>query len=250
MGSDQPELAEVIERALATAFRRAPRALPAKVVKWDASKQKADCKVLIKQAYFDEEDNRQVESIAVISGVPVMFAGSGTARTITPISDGSLTIGGAKIPATTGLLIWCDRSMDKWLSGEGREVDPEFDHQNGFSDAVFIPGLNPFGAPLEDVPTDYMSIGFDGGMQIKIKNNVIEAGTKDAVQMQLVALSNLVKQQLDAIQSELDAFATAYGIHTHSAPAFGGTTSTPNAGAHSNTYTAGEVAAANLKAEQ
>lgn len=245
----RPRLSEVLDRAFAAKGRRTPRAMPARVVKYDADKQRVDCQVLVQQVFYDEEDERQVESVAQIPAVPVVFPGGKKFRITFPISDGKLQIKGSTVPATTGLLVWCERSIDKWLSGDGREVDPEFDHQDGLADAVFYPGLNPFGAPLSDVPTDAMTMGIDGGLQIKIDGDYIIAGEKNAAQTQLVALANLVKQQLDSIQSELDAFVTAYGIHTHGV-AIIGSTGVPNAGTHTNTYSAGEVAAKNLKAEQ
>jgi hypothetical protein len=40
-------------------------------------------------------------------------------------------------------------------------VDPEIDHQHAPTDAVFMPGLRPFGSPLSSIPSDKMSIGRD-----------------------------------------------------------------------------------------
>lgn len=245
----RPSLAEFAERAVTGWMRGVFQARPGQVKKWEASKQRADIQPLIKLVYQDEEDERQTESDAVITGVPVMFYGGGPTRFVFPISDGTLNIGGSTIAATKGLIIWCDCSLDKWLSGDGKEVDPEYDHRYAHNDAIFIAGLNPFGAALSDVPSDYMSIGFDGGMQIKIKNDVVEVGDKNAVTMQFVALENLVKAEFSKISAQLDLVSTASLTHTHNAPAFGGTTSTPSTG-YTNGYSSGEVAAKNLKAEQ
>lgn len=158
----RPRRSEVISRAVEAALKRLPRALPVRVVKYEPNIQRVACKVLVMRPFFDEEDARQVESIPVIPGVPVVFPGAnGSFRTTVPISDGSLQINGETVPATLGLLIWADRSLDKWLSGTGAEVDPEFDHANSIADAFFQPGLNPFGAPLAYAPTDRMTIGRD-----------------------------------------------------------------------------------------
>lgn len=158
----RPRRSEVISRAVEAALKRLPRALPVRVVKYEPNIQRVACKVLVMRPFFDEEDARQVESIPVIPGVPVVFPGAnGSFRTTVPISDGSLQINGETVPATIGLLIWADRSLDKWLSGTGAEVDPEFDHANSIADAFFQPGLNPFGAPLAYAPTDRMTIGRD-----------------------------------------------------------------------------------------
>lgn len=175
----RPSLQEVIGIALDGFERRLPKALPARVTKYEASKQRVSCKVLVQRPYFDEEAARQVESIPVIPNVPVQFPGGIAFRMTFPISDGNLVVNGIRIAATTGVLIWADRSLDKWLTGGGAEVDPEFDHVHALSDAMFIPGVNPFGAPLGHVPTDKMSIGRDASpSDIEIDNigNVTVAG--------------------------------------------------------------------------
>ena len=176
----RPRRQTVIAAAVEAALKRLPRALPARVVSYDSSMQRVSCKVLVMRPFFDEEDARQVESIPVVPGVPVVFPGAnGSFRTTVPISDGNLQINGATVPATTGLLIWADRSLDKWLTGKGDEVDPEFDHANSIADAFFLPGLNPFGAPLAYAPTDRMTIGrdqspsdieIDGGGNVNVAN--------------------------------------------------------------------------------
>jgi hypothetical protein len=93
-----------------------------------------------------------VHSFPVVPGVPVQFLGAGGFRITCPISDG--TGGNA---STTGTLFFSHRSLDKWLTGTGGEVDPEFDHDHALGDAIFIPGLMPFGAPWQSCPTDKMS---------------------------------------------------------------------------------------------
>lgn len=176
----KPTLQEVISIALEVFGGQLPKAMPARVTKYEATKQRVSCKVLVQRPYFDESAARQVESIPVIPGVPVVFWGANNGfRTTVPISDGNLIIAGSVVPATRGVLIWCDRSLDKWLTGSGQEVDPEFDHTHALTDAVFIIGLNPFGAALSHVPTDKMSIGRDvdpSDIEIDGMGNITLAG--------------------------------------------------------------------------
>ena len=73
---------------------------------------------------------------------------------------------------------------------------------------------------------------------------LVTLGDEDAAQS--VALSNLVKNELDAIKSEFDSFADYINQHTHPAP--GGATSAPSVSTTVG-YSAGEVAATKLKAE-
>lgn len=188
--SDRNEtLQEAINAAVEGGMRDIYTTLPAKVVKWDAQKGRADCQILVKNVTRDEEGERDVKSWPVVPGVPVEFPGSGDVRITFPIKTGQ--------QATTGRLVFAHRSLDKWLSGSGGEVDPEFDHDHMLADAIFVPGLKTFGAPWQ-IP-DFLSIGFDGenGLQVRIKSDaIILAGTEASAQY--VALANKVKQWFDA----------------------------------------------------
>jgi len=156
-----PTPQEVIRRHIDAALVDLRCCMAVVVTAYDASKQKVSVMPLVKEAYVDEEDERQVESLPVITGVPVGFLSVAGFRFTCPISDGNLVINGKTMKATTGVALFSDRSLDKWLSGAGQEVDPEVDHEHALTDAIFIPGLNPFGAPLSDVPTDMASAGSD-----------------------------------------------------------------------------------------
>jgi hypothetical protein len=180
-----PTLAEAINTAVEMGLRNLSTMIPAKVVKWDADKQKANCQILIKQITEDEEGEREVASWPVVPDVPVHFMGAGDFRITFPVDVG-----------TIGMLVFCCRSMDKWLAGDGKEVDPEFDHDHGLQDAVFVPGLRTFGSPLSPAPPSDV-IEFSAG------------GTTN-----FVALANLVNDRLDSIQSKFDS-------HTHQVPAAG-----------------------------
>jgi hypothetical protein len=146
---------EAIALALEAFGRRIYKSLPAKVVRVDASKRSVDCKVLVQRPFIDETDARQVESIPVIPSVPLALP----PFFCPPISDGSLVFGGSILPATQGMLVWCDRSIDRWLSGNGQEVDPEVDHENALTDAWFMPGVFPYGAVPFALPQDCIAIG-------------------------------------------------------------------------------------------
>jgi hypothetical protein len=169
-------LGDLVDQAVAAGLRDIYKLIPAKVVKYDASTQKVDCKILIKNITRGEEDDREVMSAPVVPNVPVEFLGAGGFRITCPISDGTLQIDGQTVKATTGCLQFSHRSLDKWLSGDGSEVDPEFDHDHALGDAVFRPGLMPFGAPWGSCPTDHMTMGSDAGVQIHFHNQTIAAG--------------------------------------------------------------------------
>lgn len=173
MSDRNSTLGGTINDAVELALRDLRTCIPAKIVKWDAGKQRADCQILVKNVTEGEGAEREVASFPVVPGVAVQFLGAGGFRITCPISDGS---GGKS--ATTGTLFFAFRSLDKWLSGSGGEVDPELDHAHALADAVFIPGLVPFGAPWQSCPTDTMSIGDDasGAGRIHFKAGEINLG--------------------------------------------------------------------------
>lgn len=169
--SDRSEtLAEVINAAVEGTSRDLYTCMPARVVKWDSGKCRADCQPLVKNVTTGEDGAREVQSWPVVPGVPVQFMGAGGFRLTVPIAAGS--------SGTIGLLIFAHRSLDKWLTGSGGEVDPELDHDHALTDAIFLPGLMPFGATWQSVP-DEMSIGddADGNGRIHFKSGEVDLGS-------------------------------------------------------------------------
>jgi hypothetical protein len=77
-------------------------------------------------------------------------------------SGGGLTITFPLQAGDTGLIVFSESSLDKWMAGDGGEVDPDFDTRMSLADGVFIPGVRARGA-ARDVPTGVVAIGRDGG---------------------------------------------------------------------------------------
>lgn len=221
-------LGEVINTAVELGLRNLMTCIPAKVVKYDASTNKANCQILVKNVTQAEDGSREVHSWPVVPGVIVQFAGAGGYRITCPISDGS--DGSAN---TIGTLFFSARSLDKWSTGTGGEVDPELDHDHALADAIFMPGLLPFGAPWQDVPTDGMSVGMDSGPQAKFTQDLVLL-FKTMANAQFVALSNLVDNRLAKIQSTFDSHTHGYtggtgtaNLSTGAVTAVSGTTEGP-----------------------
>jgi hypothetical protein len=149
--SRSPELSEVLDMVRASAVADVRVAIPARVERWDAAKQQVDCSPLVKNAYDDEDGVRQVEALPVIPNVPVVFPGGGGFRVTFPIAVGD-----------TVLLVFSDKSLDKWLA-VGGSVDPSDDHAHNLSDAIAIPGLRDFAHPLTTAPGSTLDIGADAG---------------------------------------------------------------------------------------
>lgn len=132
-----PNLAELIDASLDARLDGLMTALPGRVMSYSSSDQTADVQPLIKAAYVDETGARRVELLPIVTHVPIVFPGGGGNSHTWPVSEGD-----------TVLLVFSTASLDKWLDGDGRAVDPGDDRRHNLSDAVAIPGLRPRGASL------------------------------------------------------------------------------------------------------
>lgn len=235
--SDRSEtFGQALALAVEQGLRHVYTCLPARVVKWDSSKGRADCQILVKDVTRDEEDKRQVNSWPVIPGCVVQFMGSGDYRLAIAIRAGSTD-------GTLGTLFFAHRSIDKWLTGTGSEVDPEDDHAFGLQDAIFVPGLRTFGGPWSDVPDTGMKLGKDGGLQATFTDDLITLAESSG-NAQFVALAQKVADELDKIK-------TAHNTHVHvlTISAAAGAGGTGTAAAPAIQYTPASVAASKVKAE-
>lgn len=201
-------LQDLLARFRASIVADLHTALPGKIVRYDSSTQKADVQLLIKERYTDEAGATQVRDLPVIPAVPVQFPGAGGYRITFPIASDD-----------TGLVVFSESSLDKWLVAGGT-VDPSDDRRHDLTDAVFLPGLRDFGHPLSSAPTDRATFGKDDGLQIHVDGSKIRIGTTTAIQLEKHPNGETLKTILDT----LIAWA---GTHTHPTPA--GASSAPTA---------------------
>lgn len=152
MASSTPTLAEVLTGAISSALRDVHTAIPGKVVRYDAAKQLADVQPLVHAAYADESGESVAVALPVVPNCPVQFSSGGGKAVTHPVAVGD-----------KGLLVFSEASLDAWLARDGVDVDPGVDHRHNLTDGIFIPGVNPFGAPLAAVPSDAVGIGTPGG---------------------------------------------------------------------------------------
>ena len=184
-------------------------ALPGRVQSFDGSKQSADIEPLIHDTWEAEDGTNQTGPLPVIPSVPVCFPGSGAFRVTFPVAKGD-----------TGLLIFCSRSIDRWLS-EGGSVDPQDDRTHDLSDAIFIPGLRDFGHPIDPFKSDRMTLGKVGGTQIHIGETKTQVGTDDPADLEPAMLGNTTTTFLNQMRA---------WILTHTHPIPSGSTSPPAPG--------------------
>ena len=187
--SRTPTWSEVIKGAIDASLTDVHTCIPCTVTRYDASKQMVDVKPAIKISHEDEEGERQVSSIPVIVNCPIVYPGGGGLVMMFPIAVGD-----------TGMIMFAESSMDKWLAHGGSDIDPGYDQRFHLSDGVYLPGVRPFSNARQTSPGAAVVIGTDGGA------------------FQGAALGQTLQTFLGSLKTYLDA-------HTHTGVTTGGGTS-------------------------
>lgn len=152
--SRSPTLQEVIQTAIESRLSEVRVALPGRIEKYDAARQAADVKPLIQRRITTAEGGEILESLPVIPDVPVVFPRAGDFFISLPISVGDRV-----------LLVFNDKSIDKFVTGKGEDTDPVDVRNQALSDAVALPGFHPFGEALTSTSSSDIVIGKEGGAQ-------------------------------------------------------------------------------------
>lgn len=183
-------------------------ALPASIVAYTPATQRADVKPQLKHTVRDALENKElVEDLPILCDVPIMFQRFGGFMLTMPVAVGD-----------TVLLVFTDRSIDKWKTNGGN-VDPIDLRAHDISDAVAIPGLYPGPEALPSTLTTGLAIGKEGDttLQIHIDGTSINLGGPGAVEF--VALSQKVEQNFAYIAAALKKIASILAPSSDPTPA-------------------------------
>lgn len=222
MSDRTPRLETFVENLVEGRLADVHTCLPAKVVEFDAGQNKVSVQPLIKVSFIDDDGENQEETLPQISDVPVLYprAGGGKFAIVFPLEAGDFVT-----------LVFAERSLDRWLSGDGAAVNPGDLRKHQLSDAIAIPGGYPFGSG-ETVESDRVTIKFGSnsrmeiyedkilvdfnGTLIAVKDGLIELGEENAGEK--VAIESKIQQELNKIATELTKINTALttnDTHTH-----------------------------------
>lgn len=138
--NENPTFPEVIRDAIRSELLDLHVSLPARIESYDPLTQKAKIKPLLKKKYLGASPGKV--DLPVISNVPVQWPSSSAGKTFIhlPLKKGDI-----------GIALFCERSLDKYLSSQGEVVSPEDPRIHDISDAFFIPGARPFPLALTNV---------------------------------------------------------------------------------------------------
>jgi len=133
---------------------------PATVVKYDKAKQLVDVQPDFKTKFKDGT----ASDAPTIYSVPVAFPRAGSAIIAMPLKKGHKV-----------LLVFSDRSLEKWLT-VGKSHDPEDTRAHNLSDAVAFAGCYPFSDPVT----------LANDTDIIIKNEDLEVRVKPSGRLQVL----------------------------------------------------------------
>jgi len=153
-----PTLAQLLSTTMAANNLATCVAKPAQVINYNYKNQSVTVQPYFDVKYRDGTVNRS----PVIYNVPVCFQRSETAFISIPIS-----------PGDNVLLIFADRSLEKWLSS-GDFGTPDDSRNHHISDAIAIPGLYPLSKPVQiNNPNDIIvsNTGPKSRTELRVKPN-------------------------------------------------------------------------------
>ena len=200
-------LNDAIKAAIDYKLNNVHTALPASIISYDYTTQKASVQPLLNKSWTSGSNvnpannnvaNELSTPMPVLDNVPVIFPRGGGGGLTFPVVSGD-----------TCLLVFIERSTDLWLT-VGGQVTPDDNRKFDLSDAVAIMGLFPFTqTSTADNNTD-MVLTYAGSL-LRIKANgdvVIQTSNK-------VAIGNTTTEVLQVLSSFLGDMITAlYGVGT------------------------------------
>ncbi len=189
--------------------------MPAKVEKYDKKTHLATVQPLLKRKFFGRQ---KAELLPSVARVPIIHPRSDTAIVKVPISKGSIVT-----------LVFADRSIENWISGNGDPREPGDTRKHHLNDAYAIPGGYPIQRPWETAYPDALEMVVKKGTKIAIGNDTVE----------LLNLAHDAFSSLKDLADELSQLLTDIQLETHSTTSPGAPTGVPlNAASYATTKTA------------
>jgi len=172
---------DIIKNAINSSLNNVHTALPGVIISYDPASNKATIQPALNKNYVTG-----VQSMPVLENVPIIFPSF------------------IKFPVVQGdyvLLIFCERSLDLWLS-VGGQVTPTDPRKFDLSDAIAIPGLMPFTETFPNNNNQDFFISY-AGSDIKIEadgNIIIKTSNRVGIGTSTTELLNILSQLMILLQ--------------------------------------------------
>ncbi len=194
MADAEPELAELIRRALESRLAQVRVSMPGVIVSYDATTKTATVQPALSDVVFDDDDERVVNEIPPIQNVPVAWPACGV-----------LSIHGNLAEGDTGDLVFATNSISDWQRS-GQVAAPGNLRLHPLGSAKFYPGLRHDKNTLPDADD---SIGTPGGLRARFAAGAVTVSSDAAGTLaQGAVLETLLIAMLNAV---LGAGVTAGG---------------------------------------
>jgi hypothetical protein len=169
-------LPEAVRAAVEYSLLGLHTAMPGRIENYDAARNKATVKPLIKRVLADGK----VESLPVISNVPVVFPRTAAASLRFKVAKGDGVV-----------LIFAERALERWLANGG-EQEPGKPRHHDMNDAIAFLGAYSFAEPPSDdgsadvlLKAGVASLRLDGGKL------ALGAGATEVLEVLSLALAAL-----------------------------------------------------------
>jgi hypothetical protein len=139
----------------------------------------------------------EVAGLPLLSDIPVSFPGAGSFTITFPIAEGD-----------SGIVIWCNTDLEKWLGSDVTGDPGEIEHS--LNDCIFIPGVRHEQNKLTEIKTDAIVIGKQGDIGVRVDAGTVELGvanTDTATESAVLGdtLNSALSTYHDNIKSAIDA---------------------------------------------
>jgi hypothetical protein len=186
-------LPEILRLSVLRLLMELHTSMPGVVLSYNAAKQEADVRPQLKLLQSLPTRQKKLWELPVLPDVPVCWPGGGGLGLHAPLAAGD-----------TVLLIFCERSIDRWRASSGTDpVDPGDHRLHPLGGAVALPLIHRLG-------TEWSTLGAGSTLNLG----------EDGAPLDFVALAAKVLTELQAIK-------TAYDLHVHTSAAPASPTSPP-----------------------
>lgn len=177
--------ADAVRNSIFSVLNDVHTCLPGIVKSYDPSTNKATIQPALNKAFF-----AGAMPMPILENVPIMFPGGSSFNITFPVK-----------PNDYVLLLFAERSIDLWLS-VGGQVTPNDPRKFDLSDAIAIPGLQPFNSNFSGNNGNDFLISF-AGSEIRIDSNgaiQIKTGSTVAIGNQTTELLQVISTLMTYLQ--------------------------------------------------
>lgn len=215
---ETPTLDEVIREAIRASLLNVHTVMPGTVQSYDNLQNLASVQPSFKRKYVKDEE---VQDLPIINNVPVAFPRAGDSAITFPLKKGDSV-----------LLLFAERSMDKWLT-DGGEVSPDDPRTHDLADAIAIPGIYPKTDPIVGIDSDNLVVRKGNGTKAIFKDDALElvsvAGKIVICKDGKISIGNGVNELLDIIDKAMqNVIDTQAQIQLITVPTLMGPSGVPN----------------------